>query len=113
MHSSFFGKIDRNPNNNYLIGLPCSNNFHLQTIEFNGPKESTAVRGCLHTSSFDHKAYEYDVSEIAYTNFDGRFIDLGSVYMGRTILYDADGTFTNNTSLAPLTLVRNFSYFKG
>ena len=49
------------------------------------------------------------MSEVVYTNFGGKFLDLAET--DKSVLYDGDGTFSNNTS--PSAIVRNFSHLKG
>ena len=86
-----------------MIYLPCSSKFYFENIEFSSATlKTTAVRAC--SGNF----YEYDVANIVYSNFEGKFIAIATL----TIIYDGDGSFTNNTAGAPLTVVGNYAHLR-
>ena len=96
-----------------MLALPCSSNFFVQGIEFNSATlKTTALRACMHTSSYRSDTDEFDIADVRYSNFDGKYIDLTSIDMGRSIIYD-DGTFTGSPSQAPTTVVRDLNHFTG
>ena len=94
-----------------MLALPCSSNFFIQGIEFSSASlKTTALRTCKHTSSYRSNTDEFDIGNVKYSNFEGKYVNLLSVNMGRSIIYD-DGSFTG--SQAPATVVRNLNHLAG
>ena len=95
-----------------MIALPCTNSFYLDNIDFRSASLSTtAVRSCDSYNYIRAETDEYFVSNISYTDFDGKYVYMTSKYYdGREIFYNEDGTFVLvNDSVAVVTALTHLS----